>query len=77
MDKNSEIIRAMLEGKEVVKFPPYARVIMSPISRNLWVQLPEDVRLVLENEHGYSHYDVTTDSIKTLHRRHLININKP
>lgn len=35
----------------------------SPIPRSLWIQLPSDVRDLLEHRHGYSHFDVEGDYI--------------
>ena len=38
---------------------------LPPISRTTWAQLPEKVRDILEEQHGYSHYNSQTDNIES------------
>lgn len=58
------IERAEQEGRvvqaEVIKIST-----RSPISRSVWIQLPKDVRNVLENEHGYKHFNPEADTIES------------
>ncbi len=37
------------------------------ISRSVWNQLPKIVQDILENEHGYNHYNPQTDNIESGH----------
>lgn len=38
---------------------------LPPISRTTWAQLPEKVRDILEEQHGYNHYNPQTDNIES------------
>lgn len=55
------IAQGYIEGK-VGKMDVGILTPLSPISRNLWIQLPEDVRRILE-QNGYTRYDVNHDTI--------------
>lgn len=48
-----------------VSFKPRKKTVLSPISRQIWSALPKDVRDILENQHGYNHYNPETDNIES------------
>lgn len=41
------------------------RKALPPIPRSTWSELPEQVRLLLEKEHGYNHYNPEKDVIES------------
>lgn len=61
-----EIVEQILNSMEREEGTPIR--IQPPISRSVWNQLPKIVQDLLENEHGYNHYNSQTDNIESGHK---------
>lgn len=62
-EPKKEIVEQILNSMEREEGTPIRR--LPSISRSVWNQLPKIVQDLLENEHGYNHYNSQTDNIES------------
>lgn len=64
-EPKKEIVEQILNNMEREEGTPITLRRLPPISRTTWAQLPEKVRDILEEQHGYNHYNPQTDNIES------------
>lgn len=64
-EPKKEIVEQILNNMEREEGTPITLRRLPSISRSVWNQLPKIVQDLLENEHGYNHYNSQTDNIES------------